>query len=68
MRSDERRATKIIEAANKAISKMSDPMNRNAAKAKLALAQKKMTEASRQAKTAPTRAQQLQHREVDYDR
>ena len=68
MRNDQKRASKIIEAANKAISKMSDPVRHNAAKAKLALAQKKMTEASRQAKTSPTRAQQLRDREVDYDR
>ena len=68
MRNYEKRASKIIEAANKAISKMSDPVKRNAAKTKLALAQKQMTEASRQAKTAPMRAHQLRDREVDYDR
>ena len=68
MRNDEKRASKIIEAANKAILKMSDPVKRNAAKTKLALAQKKMTEATRQADITPTRAQRLQDREVDYDR
>ena len=68
MSNDQKRASKIIEAANKAISKMSDPVKRNAAKTKLALAQKKMTEASRQADITPTHGQRLQDREVHYDR
>lgn len=68
MSNDEKRANKIIEAANQAISKMTDPIIRNAAKVKVALVQKKFSEAGRQPGTTATRAQQLRDREVGFDR
>ena len=68
MSNDEKRAAKIIAAANVAISKMTNPVKQSAAKATLALAQKKMSEASRQPKAAATRTQPLPDREVDFDR
>jgi len=65
---DEKRAAKIIEAANAAISKMTDPEKRTVAKNKLTLIKGKIVEANRQPKTAATRTQPLPGRELDFDR
>lgn len=68
MRNDKKRAAKIIEAADAAISKMTNPVKRTAAKDKLTLTKRKIFEASRHTRRTVTRAQQIQDREIDFDR
>ncbi|MCH8072330.1 MAG: hypothetical protein IIA09_10305 [Proteobacteria bacterium] len=65
MSNDKKRAAKIIAAANAAISKITDPVKRTAAKDKLTLAKRKIVEAGRR---TTTRTQKAQHRELDFDR
>lgn len=66
MGEDEKRAARIIAAANLAISKMTDPAKRGAAKAKLQQVQKKIALATQQpgAQTIPAQ----QSRDRDFDR
>lgn len=68
MSSDEKRAAKIMEAANAAISKMTDPIKRTTAKHKLTIAKKKIINASRHSQHSTARTQQAKDRELDFDR
>ena len=68
MSNDDKRAAKIIAAAKLAISKITDPVKRTAAKDKLTLAKRKIVEAGRRTRRTTTRTQKAQHREFDFDR
>lgn len=65
---DEKRAARIIEAANQAISKMADPGRRRVAKAKLALAEKKLDGVSQHTSASPMRTLPSRDREWEPDR
>jgi len=68
VRNDQKRAANIIRAAESAISKMRDPAKRDAADAKLRLAQKAMLERHPTAMPKTTRAQPSRHYDLDVDR
>ena len=68
MKNSDKRSIEIINAAEKAVSKIANPKLRAKATAELKTIQKKLAEATRRSRPAASRPQRARDRDLDFDR